>query len=102
MSKIRLRKFQRELIAHARSLGVESVSLEFSGRHPKIVGVVSGRALSVICYAGTPKEWHALDNAKKSIEKACDALRRVAQMHQQRKSASGSDLLPCVGRRPMA
>ena len=47
-------KWQRDMLAYAASIGVQSAKIEHGGRHPHIVGTVENRPFRFV-FAGTPR-----------------------------------------------
>lgn len=67
-----MRKWQRELLAFASEIGVESPAIAFGGKHPSIVGSVSGKQFRR-AIAGSPSD------GKRGIQKAKSDIRRAAK-----------------------
>lgn len=72
MKKQRLVKDWRELRNYAREIGITDAAIETGGKHPKIVGTVKGKPISVV-FAGSRSDRMGLKKAR------CDIRRAIKQ-----------------------
>lgn len=66
------RKWQREMLAVARELGIVDARVEFGGSHPRIVGTYKNKPVKAII-ANAPTCWYASRKVRRDLERAIRA-----------------------------